>query len=80
MNDRPSPPDSGNDSGRLYDRDEATGIPRWVKVSGIVVLLLALLTVVVMLVGGGGHGPSRHSSGAGDPTPPAGAPILSRIQ
>ncbi len=42
---------------------ESTGIPRWVKVSGLVALLLAMLVAVVALVGGGEHGPSRHGSG-----------------
>lgn len=36
-------------------------MPRWVKVSGIVLLLLAVLLVVMLL---SGHGPSRHMTGA----------------
>lgn len=45
-----------------YPHDD-TGIPRWVKVLGLVALVLLLLLVVVMLVGGdgGGHGPGRHT-------------------
>jgi hypothetical protein len=65
------------------------GIPRWVKVSGIIAVLVALLVVVVLLSGGGsGHGPQRHggaggdaplsslteSAGIGGHTPPAGVP------
>ncbi len=48
---------------------EYPGMPRWVKVSGIIVIGLALLVVVVLLVttalglhtpgGPGGHGPGR---------------------
>jgi len=48
----PSPyPDSGDD----------TGIPRWVKVFGIIVLIIVLLVVIVMLAGGGpgGHTPPQ---------------------
>ena len=73
----PSPyPDTGDDTGVGPDRGSSTaypGIPRWVKVSGIVVLVLVLLVVVMMVSGGGGHGPGRHvpSGGAGDDAPPA---------
>jgi hypothetical protein len=35
-------------------------MPRWVKVSGIVVLAVVLALVVVLLTGAGGHGPGRH--------------------
>jgi hypothetical protein len=50
------------------------GIPRWVKVSGIIVIVLVLLVGVMLLIGGGGgggHGPSRHapSGGPGGQTP-----------
>jgi hypothetical protein len=59
------------------------GLPRWVKVTGLVLAVLVLLGVAMMLTGGfGGHGPSRHG-GMGAPsrsavtgaahTPPAGA-------
>jgi hypothetical protein len=48
--------------------DDAGGIPRWVKVFGIVALVVALLVVVMVLMGGaGGHGAQRH--GAGGVTP-----------
>jgi hypothetical protein len=52
--------------------DEHTGIPRWLKVSGIVVALLVLLVVVLMLTGvlggqsgggdGGPHRPRPHGA------------------
>ena len=50
------------------------GIPRWVKVSGIICGVLVLLAVILMLAGGGRHGPWRHmSSGdAGSRTLPEG--------
>ena len=38
-------------------------MPRWVKLSLILVALLVLLVVIVMLIAGGGHGPSRHAPG-----------------
>jgi hypothetical protein len=44
--------------------DDIGGIPRWVKVFGILALVVALLVVVMLLIGGGGHGPQRHG-GAG---------------
>ena len=38
------------------------GIPRWVKVSGLVVAALIVLLIAVMLLAGGDHGPGRHMS------------------
>ncbi len=49
------------------------GMPRWVKLAGIIALVLVLLVVVLMVAGvGGQHGPGRHlpSGGAGSSTPP----------
>jgi hypothetical protein len=43
------------------------GMPRWVKVSAIVVAVLALLVVIVVLVSGGEHGPRRHLPGGETP-------------
>lgn len=43
------------------------GLPRWVKVSGIISGVLIALAVIVMITGlGGPHGPARHLSTAGD--------------
>jgi hypothetical protein len=43
-----------------YDRERG-GIPRWLKVIGIIVAVLVLLVVIVELTGlDVGHGPSRH--------------------
>jgi hypothetical protein len=40
---------------------KATGMPRWVKVSLIVVGILIAVFVILNLAGmGGRHGPSRH--------------------
>ncbi len=46
------------------DRHAPPGMPRWVKVSAIVVGVLLLLFLVLKLTGiGGEHGPGRHLSG-----------------
>lgn len=56
--------DAGSDS------RSGTGMPRWVKMSGLVVGALVAIFVVAQLLGvGGDHGPGRH--GGGD-DPPAG--------
>ena len=41
-------------------------MPRWVKISAIIVAALVLLVVVVKLTGiaGSGHGPGRHTGAA----------------
>jgi hypothetical protein len=60
-----SPPRDGDDTRVASDRRE--GMPRWVRVSVIIVILGVLAVVLVMLIGGGGgggHGPSRHGLGA----------------
>ena len=45
------------------------GMPRWVKLGGIVALILLVLVVVVMVLGGSEHGPMRHiPSGSGPST------------
>jgi hypothetical protein len=38
------------------------GIPRWLKVSALVVAALIVLVIAVMLLAGGNHGPGRHLS------------------
>ncbi len=37
------------------------GVPRWVKVLGVIALVLVLLIAVMLLIGGGGHGPGMHT-------------------
>jgi hypothetical protein len=69
MTDRPRSPEPGDDSGMVYDREPTTGIPRRVKVVGIVLAVVALVVVVVLLVGGGGHGPQRHGGAGGQAAP-----------
>ena len=54
------------------------GMPRWVKVSLLVVAALLLIFVILKLTGAGGeHGPGRHQAGA-SPTAEAGEPQLVR--
>ncbi|WP_156184819.1 hypothetical protein [Allosalinactinospora lopnorensis] len=51
----------------MADQPPDTGVPRWVKVAGVIVGVLVLLVVVMALIGGGlgNHGPDRHTSGDG---------------
>jgi hypothetical protein len=49
------------------------GMPRWVKVSGIIAIVIAVTVLIVVLVSGGEHGPGRHLPGGETPgghTPP----------
>ncbi len=64
-------PTPGDDTG-VGPGGEYPGIPRWVKVSGIIVIGLVLL-VVISLLAGVRHGPGLHapSGGAGGDTPPS---------
>jgi hypothetical protein len=48
------------------------GMPRWVKISGMLAAVLILLAAVIVVFDiGGPHGPSRHMS-PGSEMPPAG--------
>lgn len=50
----------------MADQAPYPGMPRWVKVSGIILCLMILLAVIVAVSGiGGPHGPSRHLPPAG---------------
>ena len=40
---------------------EPPGVPRWVKIAGLLAAIVLLALVVVMLLSGGDHGPGRHS-------------------
>jgi hypothetical protein len=62
MADPPRSRDPGEAAGVAADRGSPPGMPRWVKVSGIIVAVLVLLLVIVLLLSGG-HGPRRHLSG-----------------
>jgi hypothetical protein len=62
MADPPRAGDPDEAADLAADRGSPPGMPRWVKVSGIIVAVLVLLLVIVLLVSGG-HGPRRHASG-----------------
>ncbi|MDD9380339.1 hypothetical protein M8Z33_27530 [Streptomyces sp. ZAF1911] len=51
-------------AGTAGSGDTGPGMPRWVKICGIVGIAVALLIVVMLLIGGE-HSPSRHIQGAG---------------
>ena len=55
------------------------GMPRWVKVSLLVVAALVLIFIILKLtVAGGEHGPGRHQAGASLITAEAGGAQLGR--
>lgn len=59
----------------MADQPPYPGMPRWVKISGIILGVTILLVVILMAFCiGGPHGPGRHLSPAdtGSQTPPAG--------
>ena len=57
-------PSPGPDLDRDHDGGKPPGMPRWVKVTAIVVGVLILVFLVLQLTGiAGNHGPGRHSSG-----------------
>jgi hypothetical protein len=57
------PPRRRDTAGVGADRASPPRMPRWVKLSLILVAALVLVVVIVMLIAGGGHGPSRHARG-----------------
>ena len=84
MGDAPYEPEATSDveaANAQADQAAPPGVPRWVKVSGIIAIVLGVLIVVALLSGAfGEHGPGRHRPGndgggttpAGEHTPPAG--------
>jgi hypothetical protein len=60
--------DRGDDTGGGPGRGSKPGMPRWVKISLIIVMVLVLAFVILNLAGvGGEHGPRRHSGGGDAP-------------
>lgn len=60
------------DTGVRPTEGRRPGTPRWVwafGIIGIVVVLFIVIALVTGLGGPGGHGPARHLSGSGSPTP-----------
>ena len=51
--------------------DRPPGMPRWVKVFGLIAAVLILLLVIVAVAGGGNHGPQRHGGGGADDETPS---------
>jgi hypothetical protein len=70
MADLPPYPDESGDTGVGLGRSSTSGIPRWVRVFGIIALVLVLLFVISLLAGVR-HGPGLHtpSGDAGGHTP-----------
>lgn len=52
------PSDSGPGVG---NRSEPPGMPRWVKIFGLIVLLVIAVLILVMVLVGGEHGPGLHA-------------------
>lgn len=59
----PTPPTLARRTGGS-DSESAPGVPRWVKVFGVVTVIVVLLAIVAMILAGGKHGPGRHLHGA----------------
>lgn len=77
MADLPSDQELAGNTGDATDaepsREQAPGMPRWVKIAGVVAVVVVLLLFAVLVFGGGQHGPSIHMP-AGGQTPTGGAP------
>lgn len=52
--------------------DERTGMPRWLRLT-LIIIGIVIVVVVIVLAIGGGHGPSRHMGGVGAGTTVAGS-------
>lgn len=52
------PSDSGPGPG---NRSVPPGMPRWVKIFGLIALLVIAVLILVMLLVGGEHGPGLHA-------------------
>lgn len=52
-----------DDNSVVPDRGSPPGMPRWVKVFGVIAGIVALLIIAAMFIVGGEHGPGRHLHG-----------------
>lgn len=59
----PTPPTLARQT-EVSDSESPPGLPRWVKVFGVVTAIVILLAIVAMILVGGEHGPGRHLHGA----------------
>ncbi|WP_327010543.1 hypothetical protein OHA72_26735 [Dactylosporangium sp. NBC_01737] len=50
----------------MANEDDATRMPRWVKIVGAAAVVLVVLLIVALL---SGHGPGRHMGGHGASAP-----------
>lgn len=55
----PTPPTLARRT-EVSDSESPPGVPRWVKVFGVVTVIVILLAIVVMILAGGKHGSGRH--------------------
>ncbi|WP_163537210.1 hypothetical protein [Gracilibacillus sp. YIM 98692] len=54
---------SSNDNGEKSTENQPPGMPRWLKVSGIIAIVFVLLFVIMHLFSGGKMGPGSHMPG-----------------
>lgn len=47
----------------MSDSESPPGVPRWVKILGVVTVIVILLAIAAMILIGGKHGPGRHLHG-----------------
>lgn len=70
------PHDTRTQNGSVGDEPQPPGMPRWVKITLIVVAVFVLALVVKFVVdGGSGHGPSRHGAMSGPMLPALAASV-----
>lgn len=60
----PIRPDTEEEAADVSNGERPRGMPRWVKVIGLVVGIGILLVILVMMVGGVEHGPQLHGAGS----------------
>lgn len=64
MTDAPDPP--GSEGSAPLDDTTLPGVPRWLKLSAVVVVVLVLALLIIQLILGVRHGPGLHTpQGAG---------------
>jgi hypothetical protein len=76
MANRPGDPQNGEDTRAAPNRGSPPGIPRWLKVSGIIVVVLIVLVVGISFIAGVEHGPGQFGPGQHGPRPSGWRPVL----